>query len=350
MKIAICKGGTNITFNEKNKTAANADILYALRQLEVKDHEVSIVTQKTRNTKIPNVVKFVELSEARFDDYDVVMLFNFSINFFGGADNPAITTLYRKLAQCETPIAYIQTDGAMPFIQLWPSIQGRDWKVGTEKDYYIDPSRVTILTQGRKLEMCEHEYNIKANSIIGNFLHYPWYETILAKHKEIPYIPFKDRDYSLAFGGAIRNSHKEKKLRQFYMDDRFKVLMFGGAAKKFNHSHITSHKAVPYQEMVNKMSNSRGTVIVGDKHYNGNYFTLRMYEAILANCQVFIDEELDPYHEFYGSDCDNYITKPSQIKFDEEHSNELNKFKLASYNYGQRKLMLESLLEGISNA
>ena len=48
------------------------------------------------------------------------------------------------------------------------------------------------------------------------------------------------------------------------------------------------------------MKNCRYTIICGDKFYNDNFFTLRMFESVLADNVVFIDKQMDTEKLFYG--------------------------------------------------
>jgi len=133
MKLAICKIGANITFSKNNASAANGDILYFIRQLEIKDHDITFVTKKTRNTRLPPLSEFISvLDEPSLDDFDAILVFNGSLNFFGGQESKETLSLYRTLAKTKTNIIYINTDGALPFKQLWPSIHKREWA----KNYY----------------------------------------------------------------------------------------------------------------------------------------------------------------------------------------------------------------------
>jgi len=342
MRIAICKGGTNITFSKSNRSAANADILYALRQIDPKAIDVTIVTKKTRNTYIPDVLSFIDINDVDFDAFDIVLLFNFSINFFGGAEDPNLLNLYRKLSKTNTSIIYAQTDGQLPFKQLWPSIQNREWAQSySESEFFIDPAKVVYLTQGQNLLKVHKEIEKKEDNIKPRgMLHYPWAQTILAGitlAKYEGYKGFDERPYDLAFGGATRNAHKRKKIEKYFTDPMFCNLLFGNLRGILDYPHVTKHKAVSYQNFIPTMKKARGTIIIGDKHYENNYFTLRMYESIIAGCLTYIDRDLDTYMNFYQSKYPElYIDKPSQIMEFDSHAETLAKestnFILTNYN------------------
>ena len=75
-------------------------------------------------------------------------------------------------------------------------------------------------------------------------------------------------------------------------------------------------------DMINKNSESLATIIFGDKNYNNNNITLRVYESFMSKAISFIDEEFDPQHLIID---DNYFYvssgKELQYKINELRSN-----------------------------
>lgn len=315
MKLAIAKIGANITFSRGNASAANADIMYFLRQLEVEDHDITFHTGITRNTMIPKRVgDVVDIKETEdFNGYDRVLVFNGAINFFGGACDYNLLSLYKALRRTDsTPIVYVHTDGNMPFRQLWPLIHKRPWAQQMfEELVEIDPEKVFYLTQGcneRKMEkmLLSKPENINPARVVF----YPLASTIMAKHEQFfrknP-IPFEVRPYDLMFGGATRNTHKRKKIEKFYSREDLNTCMFGNL-RGVTVPHKINGK-VAYQQVVPKYFNSKATVIIGDQFYENNFVTLRYYESLLADNIIFIDEELDLDHRMDGF----HIRSPDEI-------------------------------------
>jgi len=337
MKIAICKGGTNITFSTGNRSAANADIKYAINQISPREMDITIVTAHTRNTYFPSILKSCEINKVDFNEFDLVLLFNFSINFFGGKEDPNLLNLYRKLAKTKTKIAYVQTDGQLPFKQLWPSIYKREWaKPYKEEEFFIDPNRVIYITQGRDLYKVRKELGKKFDNIRPyDIYHYPWAQTILATgfgEFKYDYKSFDKRPYDLIFGGATRNAHKRKKIEHFYTNPRHTNFLFGN----LRGVNATINKAVSYQQFISTMTKGKATVIVGDLHYENNYITLRMYESILAGCLMYIDRDLDHGHFYKGQFPELHIANSDEIlPFDnttQELCTESRAYILNSYN------------------
>lgn len=353
MKLAVCKIGANITFSSSNKSAANADILYFLRQLDVDDHEVTIHTHKTRNTFIPKRVGFKEISETEsFNDYDKVLVFNGSINFFGGAIDLNLLQLYRALRNSDVPIVYINTDGALPMKQLWPSIWKREWAQDFEEDdFFVEPDQVTYVTQGRDVGKMLNMVRQKPDRIIPRrCFHYPLYETILAKHEKYitpNRIAFEDRPYDLGFGGYTRNTYKRKRIEHYYGGHVHHTLLFGNL-RGCNTGKAIVRAKCSYQQFINTMKYCRGTIIIGDHFYEDNFFTLRMYESLLADNMVFIDERLDSIHGFWGNHPEMYVNSPDDAVINHKQYLDyqaLKYWKLDRYDYKRSKEELEAVLE-----
>lgn len=363
MKLAIMKLGANITFSSSNKSAANADILYFLRQLDISKHDIMLVTHHTRNTIIPKRIRSIELWKEplirAFHGFDAIVVFNGSLNFFGGAKDPGILALYKVCAKSDLPIIWVYTDGQLIFKQLWPSIKKRDWAQDLkESDYHIPPDRVRYLSQFRDLVKVNNKLDEKPDYIYpSQVIHYPLAITILAKHEQyikFKTIPFEERDYDLVYGGATRNTHKRKRIEHYYNDPKYDTMVFGNL-RGVSVPHARIVPKCSYQDFIRYQSLGRATILIGDQFYNNNNFSLRFYEAILADVIPFIDNQLDPEHLFYyNKNFDTswlYITKTEHIHL--ERMNDyykdfqfVKRILLDQYNYEGYQQLLEASLEG----
>ena len=321
MKIAITKIGANITFSANNGSAANADILYALRTMKGHKHEFTVCTKKTNNTILPKSIGLRDIRSCQsFNDFDIVLVFNGSINFFGGVCDDSLLQLYRALNKTKIPIVFVQTDGALYFQKLWPLIEKREWASElSESEFYVDQLNVYYLTQGRDTQKTKDFLREAKNAIIPYQVHhFPWEQTILSgidASKEGLIKP-SERTYDLGFGGYIRNSHKQRRIERYYDEVDLKTLLFGNLRGiKLQHTRVLPK--VSFQSMVAYMSDCRASVVVGDYFYNDHFFTLRMYENLLAGCAVLIDRQLDTrgafYHGIHNGDL-FYVDKPSDVR------------------------------------
>jgi hypothetical protein len=322
MKIAIAKIGANITLSKNNGSAANADILYALRTMKGFGHRFTIVTHKTSNTSLPVALGFEELYTIKdFNDYDCVMLFNGSINFFGGVEDPGVISLYKALAKTRKPVFFVNTDGVLVLRNLWPMIANREWAKGySEKDFDLENTPIHYLTQGRDLpKMRRHIIETKNSVIPLTIDHFPWEQTILSEHEKwfpIKPRPVSKREYDLGFGGYIRNSHKQRRIERYYDEADIRTLLFGNL-RGINLKNTELHPKISFQSMVPTMEQCQASVIVGDLLYNDNFHTLRMYECLLAGCAVLIDKQLDSKGEFYKDISPGnrfYVNSPSDVR------------------------------------
>lgn len=322
MKIAIAKIGANITLSKNNGSAANADILYALRTMKGFNHQFTIVTHKTSNTSLPSSLGFEELYTLQdFNDYDCVMLFNGSINFFGGVEDPGVISLYKALAKTRKPVFFVNTDGALVLRDLWPMIANREWAKGyNEFDYDLKNTPIHYLTQGRDLPKMRKHIRETKNAIVPlTIQHFPWEQTILSEHEKwfnLKPRPVSKREYDLGFGGYIRNSHKQRRIERYYDEPDIRTLLFGNL-RGINVKNTTVHPKISFQSMVPTMEQCQASVIVGDLFYNDNFHTLRMYECLLAGCAVLIDGQLDTKKDFYEGIKKNdkfYVNSSSDVR------------------------------------
>ena len=321
MKLAVAKIGANITFSTGNSSAANADILYFLRQLDIGEHDITIVTHHTRNTLIPKRMKFLEIATLEVNDlkgFDALLVFNGSINFFGGVCDPNLLALYSFMNKTDLPIVYVNTDGQLPFKQLWPLIWKRTWAANlNELDYYVPPEQVCYLTQFRDLRKVDYLIRHQSACVqTREFYHYPIAQTIFAKREKYfkpnP-VPWNDRPYNLVFGGATRNTHKRKRIEHYY---NLKTALLFGNLRGVKTPKATTQGKCSYQHFIKMMMKGKATVIIGDEFYENNNFSLRYYESLLADCVTFIDRRMDEELIFYGGVASSwlYITSPMQIK------------------------------------
>jgi hypothetical protein len=321
MKIAITKIGANITFSPNNGSAANADILYALRTMKGHRHEFTVCTKKTSNTVLPKSIGLSDIRNCKsFNDFDLVLVFNGSINFFGGVCDDALLALYRALNNTKVPIVFVQTDGALYLQELWPLIQKREWAKGlSASEFFVDPKNVYYLTQGRDYSKTLEFLKSAKNAIVPTSIHhFPWEQTILsgAEIEKCGTIKPSERLYDLGFGGYIRNSHKQRRIERYYDEVDLKTLLFGNLRGiKLQYTKVLPK--VSFQSMVGYMSDCKASVIVGDYYYNDHFHTLRMYENLLAGCAILIDRQLDSRGDFYHGIPHGemfYVDKPSDVK------------------------------------
>jgi len=364
-KLLIAKIGANLTLSEANKSAANADFLYVLRTLDHSKFEVTVATGITRNTKIPSPLLLVDVKNENlnFNDYNSILIFNGSYNWFGGAEDLNLKGLYQKLANSSIPIHWVNTDGQLIMKQLEPLVKNRAWN----EDYidgklYIDPRRVTYITQARKLFTIEQIIESNSNHIqTHKVVYFPFEQTIMSKHEKYFHkriVPMKDRQWHMIYGGAPRNTYRRKRIELFYgsIPDAFDVKLFGNL-KGLKVGNCWISGKVSYQQFVKETMEGKATIIIGDQMYEDNFHTLRMYESILAGTIVLIDNKFDSEHLFFNGDdrfdkC--YVNSGKEavqvlVDISKSHPTGLDGFAYDQYEFIKNKINVQKLTDNLTN-
>lgn len=335
MRVGILKLGANITWSKNVLTAANVDIHTMCRAL-FPFSEICIISGKTRNTKIPTAGTFYDIRSIDVNSLDLscLLVFNGNVNFFGGTESPEGILNYVHINKFKGPVFIVNTDGQLAFKQLWPAIEPKPWaKNWNREDVWVSRTDIQYITQARDLRKTKKTYEKQKNFIKPSaYYSFPIEQAILIDHDKRP-IKLRLPKYDLIYGGRPRSTGRQKDIDTFYIkhSQELKVHLFGGFSKKNlrspAHEGISFGSKVSNFQFIPKMSEGFFTCIVGDPFYHGNFFTLRMYESILAGCTPFISTSMDPDREFYSDEYlkeflyvnsgEELATKIKAIKFDE---------------------------------
>lgn len=302
-KIALLNIANNIT---DYKTVASGETLYIKRIIEDKTkNRVDVISKKHSD----NVLSFDEVED--INDYDILMVIGAAINFFGGKENPIIINNYKLMSQWKGQyINILQTDMRLPFKQLWPSIKNRGW--GYTKDEVWVNSKINIISQSSDLEDVSKQYNNDDFTDLS-FSYFPIDKYICYFLKGIDN---KEKEFDLIYGGSFRGGNRAKKFEQYLMGDiadKFNVHVFGSISEKQLqkiNGDITLPsigKKVPMDKMRDELNRSLVNIIVGEKKYNNNMTTVRLWESSFTNSVVLIEEEFDKNHEIFKYSEENEI-------------------------------------------
>ncbi len=304
MKIGIIKLGANITWLKISKSAGNFDIHSMCRVLNPFSH-LHIITHKTRNTKIPNGGKFHEIIDLDINSLglDALLVFNGNVNFFGGAESPEGIWNYIHINKFDGPVVVINTDGQLCLKQLWPAIKAKSWATNwKEEDIVVSRKDICYITQGRDLQKTYDHYLAQRGSVYflpENMYHFPIEKAVLYRKFRVVDRPVK---YQLIYGGSPRGGQRKKDLIKFYVNSDLNTLLFGGITPKYigiEGPKIHYGTRIPNHQFASKMTEGKATCVIGDDFYRNNFFTLRMYESILAGVLTFIDDRMDMEKLFY---------------------------------------------------
>lgn len=258
----------------------------------------------------------VYVEEADPNSYDAFMIMNSHANFFGGVKNEGVLQLYKFLAKLKCPIFYLFNDTNLLFSQLWPQIARRDWNDLTEDDVKITaPFRV--ITQFKNLDTfikTKTEKQIPVDEI-----RFVDFGTWLLKN-------FEDRmvnntaEYDLIYGGSFRGGRREEKFKDFFFNKNNISVGVYGSMKASQFKTLTDNDTQPTwlgrvnsTEVIKTNAKGLATVVVGEKNYNNNIETIRLYEAMLAGCVVFIDDSFDNKHVILEDDF-HYVKSGKELE------------------------------------
>ncbi|UNA02406.1 beta-glucosyl transferase [Serratia phage SP1] len=316
MKIALLNLANNVT---GYKTTPSGETLYMASALRDMGYEVDVISNKPSD----DVVSFEQVSD--INAYDHLLVIGGAINFFGGKESPTIINNYKLMAQYKGTINYLLTDIRLPFNQLWPSIEHRGW--GYEKDEVWISSPVNIISQGYDLETIR-----KVHSKVQAAITYRYFP--LERYK-IYGTGFKisepaEKTSDLIYGGSFRGGAREEKMVNFLFDQITLSVEFYGNAKasQFKNKKFPWTEAprftgkIPMSDVQAKNDSGLTTLVIGDKLYNDNFITLRVWETMSSDAIMLIDEEFDSNHliisdsRFYFRTKDELVEKIEAIKAD----------------------------------
>lgn len=307
MKLAILNLSNNIT---DYKTVSSAETLYLARVFKTLGHEVDIIS----NTNTENTISFENAKDPNY--YDRVLVVNGAINFFGGSENKTIIENFRFMAKHKKPILYLLTDLRLAYKPLWPSISKRGWGY-TEKEVTV--KNVIIVSQAHNIKEVESMHpGLKV-------VYAPLERYKVLFHEQQPLSTEKTVD--LIYGGSFRAGNREKAMIKYLFDTPYSVEFYGNTKlSQFDYNGQNPPNftgKIRAEEVISYNDKAYASLVIGDNNYNGNMITLRVWEILLGNSVILIDNDFDPKHEimgdawFYVKNKNDVHKKIEQIKIDD---------------------------------
>ena len=293
MKIALLNLANNVT---NFKTTPSGETIYFKKVLELIGFDVDIISR----TKTEHTIPFSDFHKRDINEYDKLLIVNGAINFFGGQPNEVILRNYQLMAEYKKEMYYLLTDLRLPFKQLWPAIEKRGWGF-LKKDVWVNTNRLKVISQTFNLDVVKKLMpNLKA-------VYFPLerYKLLFNnKKKSLFQTSFKNVD--VIYGGSFRAGKREKKMIEYLFDTPYSVEFYGTA--KESQFKLPFEKApnftkkVKFDEVVEKNSTAYASIVIGDKLYNNNHITLRVWEIMMSDSVILIDNEFDPDHKIMLKD------------------------------------------------
>lgn len=326
MKIAIINMGNNI---QGFKTTPASETIYLAECLKDMGLDVDLISMK--NTQYG--ISFDSVEDPNL--YDRLLVVNAALNFYGGEENKMNKAAYMFMSKYKSKIYYLFTDIRLPFEQAWRRMQKKKWSSKYNEDMFKVTSPMRIVSQGRDLAQAE---KIHSPRLVGECLQgkIDYTHFALDRHKmyhsvfKIAPDGIKMRD--LIYGGTFRSGNREGKMVEYLFDTGLDVEFFGSVkADQFKNPDFpwTTPPVFPgkvdSREMVQRNSTAYATVILGDKTYDNNQITPRVWEALASTAIAFFDTTFDPDMNimdgnefFYVSNRTELVEKINAIKENEE--------------------------------
>lgn len=315
MKILLLNISNNVVaFN----TVASGETVYLKKMLEKNDGvEVVIASNKGGEYTVP----FEEIGDV--NNFDKVVILPGSLNFFGGVESPTIMNNYKLLAKWKgEAITVLQTDARLPFRQLWPAIEKRDWGYSKE-DVWVS-SKIHVVCQSKKVDEVKSQYNKKDVEFKNiDFTHFPieQYAAIVAAEEQENLKDNIEKEHDLVYYGSFRGGNRAEKMVDFLtgeVAEELNVHVFGTLkekqlAKVTENKLPTFGKKIKMNETIKEVSKSFSTIIIGEKFYNDAMLTVRVWETLSSQSVVFIDDDFDSEHEIFPDNDFRYVKSGKEL-------------------------------------
>jgi len=319
MKILVLKIGARIV-----KSGSSGGSIEAISIIEMikKYNQVTCYTKILPKDEKVQDVEFLQIEENYQNlDYDVLLIINGNVNFFGGSENKLDLLNYTIINNFKGKIFYVLCDPNLTLKQIWKSVEKKEWGSKYKKEnLFISRNDINYISQPYHIQ--EVWDLIKKTDIeIKDVIHYPLYKFTLMNDR----LDYNDqKTIDILYGGTFRSGRREAKMIKYLFDypSSVNINLIGNIKiENFNQKKIAGLnvpnilKPLNYFDFLNKMNESKSTIIIGDKWYEGKNLNQRIYEAIISNCVTFVDIEFDPQKRIYS---DNFLRDFCYVKNKDE--------------------------------
>lgn len=322
MKIAILNLSNNVS---DFKTVSSAETILIGRSLTELGHSVDIISM--RNTEY--TISFDVVTD--INSYDRLIVINGTINFFGGKKNPIVLNSYKLMAEYRNKIYYIFTDGRLGFMQVLPAVRGKEFSSEYKDEDLFVSSDFKVISQGRNLEIAKKAHK-KTTERYGKEFEYDYFpvDRYFIHSQELKPANQTIKKYDVVYCGSFRAGKRESKMVEFLFDTNLNIKMFGTIKeKKFKNPKFPWNVAPSFSPkiasnlVIDTNSQAIATIVIGDKDYNDNFITVRVWEAMASDAVMLIDEEFDSEHliiddpRFYVKNKNDFETLVNELKTNE---------------------------------
>lgn len=275
-------------------------------------HEVDVYGPKIKESKdLSYVVGEIE----DLNDYDIVFCHSSPVNFWGGNVGPYTVKAAERLARYKGQVIHVVNDPRIPAVNWCAKIEGIGAEIASEDVWAMRESMKEYdlcLFSGRDYETWakhaggEQAYITQCPHDFTDFFKY-----VASKScKRLPILEPHTAEFDLIYYGAKRGGSRQKKLRRYNMKGLFVVGFDVGPPSESRGS--VEHPALPYH-----VRRARASLIIGDEDHDGQWATMRLYEAPYWGVLSFIDLSYDPNKLYYsdrGVQLWCYVNGPEDIR------------------------------------
>lgn len=315
MKIAVLKIGARIAKSKLKNMGGTGESLSIIKMLKISGCDIDVYTKILDSDIVLEDATSLDI-ETEYKNinsrgYDALLVLNGNYNAFGGAENRSCILNYYLINNFNGKVFYVLCDCDLLLKQAWPSIKNKSWASNyDEKDIFISRKDIVYISQAR----CVEKIKKKISSLdieIKDVLYFPLEKFPFINNN---YIKFnKKPSIDLMYGGTFRQGKRESDMLKYYFgydSSKYSVEMFGKIKlNNFKDENVYKYdelyrpkfsKSVDYNNFGDKMNTSISTVAIGDTRYKQwGDLAQRIYESIMFNNVVFIDNSYDWSHRVF---------------------------------------------------
>lgn len=325
-RLAIVSYGTRVSITSKN--VRSVDLIYLRDILQnVYGRQVDFVSKVSRSDA--GIPYFKDIYNTDLNDYDEVVVYNCSLNPFGGVFKDEAITTMMKMHGFKGDLYYYLCDPKMPcadfaaYLKYKAKGTGKvpaDNKDGFREvsDEYLDEwskstwPRIKIMFAGCDYDKYYEIFTKKnaGRTTVSSRLNpdYDWCFVPLFEYyavnemldEKLRDYPVSDKKHDLVYFGNNRMTERNKIIESFYDQEGLDCQIIGYDPKftkcKYEHTGYVSH-----DELFPMICNSYATLVLGDTLHNNNTRTPRFFEAMLLDVVAFIYEKYDEEHKFVSN-------------------------------------------------
>lgn len=285
MKIAITSIYSNLQYAPKNPRGL--ECMY-MHKIFSKKGDVELVGKKNRNNK--DVDFFIDVSEADWSSYDLVLVQLTPANFFGGQYSQESVAIAEGISTVPAEkVAFVVVDPNIDavnpceafarFDELQdPAIKER-WANLVENGIYMFPGKDIKKFLGHDVK------NVKF---------WPMFLGLFKDRLSIDFSPSTiEKEYDVVYYGDRRGGFREKQIRKYFPTDTNNLLI----GYKTDKVKAEFKKKLPHADLMVELDKVKVSLVLGDEGHLDNVVTFRLYETLASNCLAAIQIEYDPNKE-----------------------------------------------------